>query len=121
MHRRRVAQPVAGGVADIAVVVGVAALAGADFLGKTETTLERVEVVAQQAANPADAVEDVQRMDLVVETVVVVARPVVQLADRGDAVAKVEGVGKIEVELVWDPPWNMELMSDEAKVALDMW
>ena len=38
-----------------------------------------------------------------------------------DAVAKVEGVGKIEVELVWDPPWNMELMSDEAKVALDMW
>ena len=38
-----------------------------------------------------------------------------------DAVAKVEGVGKVEVELVWDPPWNPELMSDEAKVALDMW
>jgi|TARA_B100000315_G_scaffold62119_1_gene56408 FeS assembly SUF system protein len=38
-----------------------------------------------------------------------------------DAAAGVEGVGKVEVELVWDPPWNLELMSDEAKVALDMW
>ncbi len=37
-----------------------------------------------------------------------------------DAVATVEGVGNIEVELVWDPPWSMATMSDEAKLQLGM-
>jgi metal-sulfur cluster biosynthetic enzyme len=37
------------------------------------------------------------------------------------AVADVDGVGEVDVELVWDPPWTPERMSDEAKVALDMW
>ena len=37
-----------------------------------------------------------------------------------DAVATAEGVGEVEVRLVWDPPWSPERMSDEAKVALDM-
>ena len=36
------------------------------------------------------------------------------------AVATVEGVGEVEVSLVWEPPWSPERMSDEAKVALDM-
>ena len=35
-----------------------------------------------------------------------------------DAVASVEGVGAVEVELVWDPPWNQSNMSDEAKLQL---
>ena len=35
-----------------------------------------------------------------------------------DAVGKVEGVGEIDVELVWDPPWNKDMMSDEAKLEL---
>ena len=35
-----------------------------------------------------------------------------------DAVATVEGIGEVEVKLVWDPPWTPELMSEDAKLAL---
>lgn len=37
-----------------------------------------------------------------------------------DAVKTVEGVGEVAVELVWDPPWSPETMSDEAKLTLGM-
>ena len=37
-----------------------------------------------------------------------------------DAVASVDGVGEVQVELVWDPPWNQSNMSDEAKLQLGM-
>jgi len=37
------------------------------------------------------------------------------------AVAGVEGAGEVAVELVWDPPWSKDLMSEDAKVALDIW
>ncbi len=37
------------------------------------------------------------------------------------AVAGVEGVSGVEVAVVWDPPWNPTLMSDEAKLALNMY
>jgi len=37
-----------------------------------------------------------------------------------DAVASVEGVGQIEVEMVWDPPWSPECMSEEARLDLGM-
>jgi FeS assembly SUF system protein len=37
-----------------------------------------------------------------------------------DAVATVEGVGEVAVELVWDPPWSQDNMSDEAKLQLGM-
>ena len=37
-----------------------------------------------------------------------------------DAVRKVEGVGNIKVELVWDPPWSQERMSEEARLELGM-
>jgi FeS assembly SUF system protein len=36
------------------------------------------------------------------------------------AVESVEGVGRCHVELVWDPPWNKDMMSDEAKLELGM-
>ena len=32
--------------------------------------------------------------------------------------ADVDGVTNASVELVWDPPWNMEMMSEAAKVQL---
>ena len=35
-------------------------------------------------------------------------------------VGAVPGVGDAEVNLVWDPPWNPALMSDEAKLELGM-
>lgn len=37
-----------------------------------------------------------------------------------DAVAVVDGVGEVIVEIVWDPPWSTELMSDEAKLELGL-
>jgi len=37
------------------------------------------------------------------------------------AVAAVDGVGEVTVEMVWDPPWTKERMSEEARLALDMW
>lgn len=35
-------------------------------------------------------------------------------------VGAVPGVGDVEVNLVWDPPWDPQLMSDEAKLELGM-
>jgi FeS assembly SUF system protein len=35
-------------------------------------------------------------------------------------VGAVPGVGSAEVNLVWDPPWDPQMMSDEAKLELGM-
>ena len=35
-------------------------------------------------------------------------------------VGSVPGIGHAEVELVWDPPWDPQRMSDEAKLELGM-
>jgi FeS assembly SUF system protein len=40
--------------------------------------------------------------------------------DVAEKAASVEGVGRVQVELTWDPPWNPERMSDEARLALNM-
>ena len=37
-----------------------------------------------------------------------------------DAAASVTETGEVEVYLVWDPPWDMEKMSEEARLALDL-
>ena len=38
-----------------------------------------------------------------------------------NAVNSVEGVSGVGVDMVFDPPWDQSRMSDEARVALDMW
>ena len=38
-----------------------------------------------------------------------------------NAVASVQGVQNVTVAMVFDPPWDQSRMSDEARVALDMW
>ena len=38
-----------------------------------------------------------------------------------DAVASVQGVREVKVNLVWDPPWDPSRMSDEARLVLNMW
>ena len=38
-----------------------------------------------------------------------------------NAVAAVGGVKDVKVNMVFDPPWDQSRMSDEARVALDMW
>ena len=37
-----------------------------------------------------------------------------------DAVKQVDGVKNVSVEMVFDPPWDMSLMSDEARLTLNM-
>jgi metal-sulfur cluster biosynthetic enzyme len=36
-------------------------------------------------------------------------------------VAAVPGIQACAVTMVFDPPWDQSRMSDEARVALDMW
>jgi FeS assembly SUF system protein len=38
-----------------------------------------------------------------------------------NAVSAVPGVADVHVNMVFDPPWDQSRMSDEARVALDMW
>ncbi|MEJ2000266.1 MAG: SUF system Fe-S cluster assembly protein [Maritimibacter sp.] len=35
-----------------------------------------------------------------------------------DAVGPVAGVKSVNVEITWDPPWGMDMMSDEARLEL---
>jgi FeS assembly SUF system protein len=37
-----------------------------------------------------------------------------------EAVTSVEGIDSARVTVVWDPPWSREVMSDEAKFALNL-
>jgi FeS assembly SUF system protein len=38
-----------------------------------------------------------------------------------NAVGTVEGVSGVKVNLVFEPPWDHSRMSDEARIALNMW
>lgn len=38
-----------------------------------------------------------------------------------NAVSAVPGVSDVKVNMVFSPPWDQSRMSDEARVALDMW
>jgi FeS assembly SUF system protein len=37
-----------------------------------------------------------------------------------NALEQVEGVGEVEVDLVWDPPWSQDKMSEEAMLQLGL-
>lgn len=37
-----------------------------------------------------------------------------------EAVARIDHVGKVDVDLVWEPGWTKDRMSEDAKLALDM-
>ncbi|HQT66836.1 MAG: SUF system Fe-S cluster assembly protein [Rhodospirillales bacterium 20-60-12] len=36
------------------------------------------------------------------------------------AISQIEGVSDVEVETVWDPPWDPSRMSEEAQLSLNM-
>ncbi|MGM4891852.1 SUF system Fe-S cluster assembly protein [Tardiphaga sp. 709] len=38
-----------------------------------------------------------------------------------NAVASVPGVGLVKVEIVWEPTWTPDRMTDEARLVLNMW
>jgi len=37
-----------------------------------------------------------------------------------DSIIKVEGVKKVDLDLVWDPPWDQTMMSEAAKLELNL-
>ena len=37
-----------------------------------------------------------------------------------DSIMKVEDVNKVDLNLVWDPPWNKSMMSEAAKLELNL-
>ena len=37
-----------------------------------------------------------------------------------DAIAKIEGIGAVKVNMTFDPPWTPDRMSEEAKLELNM-
>jgi len=41
-------------------------------------------------------------------------------AQAAEAVAAIDGVGEVEVKLVWEPAWTFERLSDEAKMMFEM-
>ncbi len=42
------------------------------------------------------------------------------MAEAEANIAALPGVGEVQVEFVWDPPWNQDMMSEEAKMQLGM-
>ena len=37
-----------------------------------------------------------------------------------DSIMNVEGVEKVDLDLVWDPPWDKSMMSEAAKLELNL-
>ena len=38
-----------------------------------------------------------------------------------NAIASIPGIGKVDVNIVWEPIWTPDRMSDEARLVLNMW
>ena len=37
-----------------------------------------------------------------------------------DSVMQVDGIEEVDLELVWDPPWNKDMMSEAAKLEMNL-
>ena len=37
-----------------------------------------------------------------------------------DSIMQVEGIDKVDLDLVWDPPWNQSMMTESAKLELNL-
>ena len=37
-----------------------------------------------------------------------------------DSIMQVEGIKKVDLDLVWDPPWDKDMMSEAAKLELNL-
>ncbi len=40
--------------------------------------------------------------------------------DVKDSILEIDGVSKVDVDLVWDPPWDKSMMSEAAKLELNL-
>ncbi len=60
-----------------------------------------------------------------VEITMTVTAPGCPVADEmpkmvADSVVKAEGVGLVTVKLVWEPSWELQMLSDKAKMDFDL-
>lgn len=60
-----------------------------------------------------------------VDIIMTLTTPMCPVADSlpmevQEKVMMVDGVTDVDLQVVFDPPWNKEMMSDEARFALDM-
>lgn len=60
-----------------------------------------------------------------VEVVMTLTTPMCPVAETlppevEEKVRNVEGVGDVHLDLVWDPPWSPDMMSEAAKLSLNM-
>lgn len=42
------------------------------------------------------------------------------MAEAEAGIAALEGVGEVNIEFVWDPPWNQDMMTEEARMQLGL-
>jgi len=38
-----------------------------------------------------------------------------------DSIMEIKEVSKVDLDLVWDPPWDKSMMSEAAKLELNLW
>ncbi len=38
-----------------------------------------------------------------------------------DSIMNIDGVDKVDLDLVWEPPWDKSMMSESAKLELNLW
>lgn len=97
-----------------------------DFEAKVRAALKKV-FDPELHINIVDLglVYDVREEGGVVEVEMTLTSPGCPLAGVIDsevkkAVKKIKGVKKVTLELIWDPPWTQDMMSDEAKAELGL-
>ncbi len=95
-----------------------------DLEKKVRTALKKV-VDPELRINIVDLglIYDVREEGGEVEVEMTLTSPGCPLASVIDArikevMGKIRGVKKVMVEIVWDPPWTQDMMSDEAKAEL---
>ena len=66
--------------------------------------------------------EEINNNIMVTMTLTAPGCPVVEEMPKWveDAIKQVDGVNDVIVEMVFDPPWDMSLMSDEARLTFNM-
>ena len=119
----------------VSIEAGVVARAGEPLGSGEEVASENSIVTALKTVYDPEIPVDIYELGLIYEINIEIngdVRLVMTLTAPGcpvagilpqqvaDAASSVGGVGEVEVTLVWDPPWDMEKMSEDAKLALDM-
>ncbi len=64
-----------------------------------------------------EVAESTVNIDLTLTTPMCPVGPLI-MTNTKEAVTALDGVDETNIELVWDPPWDMEMMSDDLKFML---